>query len=383
MAAGAPRKRIAFVLVGGAHQFLHGLPVAAELSRRPGMAITCYVNTAQDAGVLRDMMAHLGAGPYRVEVMTLPGPTDYFTRALGRPLAFKVLRLLWWGREIRRADAIVTLERTSTLLRLLPGRCPPLIHIPHGVGGARRSGGGGIDRRMRWFDHVLVAGETDREVIVQRGLLPADRVTVVGQVKLAGLRRLGRLERGRLFGNGRPTVLYNPHFHARRGSWQKCGPAVIEAIRASGRYNLVVAPHVRLMQEASAAERSLLLSYHDPEAGIIADPGSTASIDMTYTLGADIYLADFSSQLYEFLIYPRPCVFIDVIGDGGLDDTRLPEMWALGERISRPDDVVDALDRAVAGHESLIGRQQAVVRSAMGDPFGLADEMSADLIARI
>jgi len=376
-------RRIAFVLVGGTHQFLHGLPVAAELSRRPGMRITCYVNTAQDAAVLAEMMAELGAGPYEAQVMTVPGPTDYFTNAFGRPLAFKALRLLWWAWDIRRADAIVTLERTSTMLRMLPGRCPPLIHIPHGVGGARRSGGGGIDRRMRWFDHVLVAGETDREVIVSHGLLPAARVTVVGQVKLAGLRRLGRLERKPLFDNGRPTVLYNPHFHARRGSWQKCGPAVIEAIRDSGRYNLVVAPHVRLMQEASAADRSRLLSYHDPNAGIIADPGSTASIDMTYTLGADIYLADFSSQLYEFLIYPRPCVFIDVIGDGGVDDTRLPEMWALGERISRPAEVVAALDRAVAGHQALIANQEAVVRSAMGDPFGPADELCADLIARI
>lgn len=41
------------------------------------------------------------------------------------------------------------------------------------------------------------------------------------------------------------------------------------------------------------------------------DLGSTASTDMAYTLGADIYLGDESSQVYEFLIEPRSCIFLN------------------------------------------------------------------------
>ena len=32
---------------------------------------------------------------------------------------------------------------------------------------------------------------------------------------------------------------------------------------------------------------------------------------MAYTQRADIYLGDVSSQVYEFLLNPRPCVFLN------------------------------------------------------------------------
>ncbi len=32
---------------------------------------------------------------------------------------------------------------------------------------------------------------------------------------------------------------------------------------------------------------------------------------MSYTTAADIYLGDVSSQVYEFLYEPRPCLFLN------------------------------------------------------------------------
>ena len=32
---------------------------------------------------------------------------------------------------------------------------------------------------------------------------------------------------------------------------------------------------------------------------------------MTYTKQADIYLGDVSSQVYEFMLKPRPCIFFN------------------------------------------------------------------------
>lgn len=40
---------------------------------------------------------------------------------------------------------------------------------------------------------------------------------------------------------------------------------------------------------------------------ILIDLGSKRLLDMSYTSGADIYLGDVSSQVYEFLDTPRPC----------------------------------------------------------------------------
>jgi len=379
-----PPHRIAFSFVGGQHQFLHGAPVAAELAGRPGVQVDAYVPDAAEAGVLAGLLQKLGGSGVNIIVMRLPRTVEWLGahvagQARGQAAPLKALRLVWWSRRMRAADLIVTLERTSTLLKRLPGACPPMAHIPHGVGGARRAGGKGIDRRFALFDKALLAGETDARTTIALGLLPPDKVAVVGQVKLAGLKRLGLLERRPLFDNGLPTVLYNPHFHARRGSWQAFGPEIVARIRKSGRFNLIVAPHVRLFENAPEEERAKWAALSDG-AHMLFDPGSERSMDMTYTLAADIYLGEFSSQLYEFLIYPRPCVFIDVLGDGGAGDTALPAMWASGETVRRAEDVVPALARAAERHPEFIGHQRDLVRRAFGDADSDAADRAADAL---
>lgn len=280
---------------------------------------------------------------------------------------------------MRRCDCIVALERTSALLARLPGRCPPLVQIPHGVGGARKAGGDGVDRRLAAFDLALVPGEADRRSILELGLLPAERVGVVGQVKLAGLRRMGKLQPRRLFGNDRPTILYNPHFHPRRGSWERFGRALIRMVEEDGSFNLVVAPHKRLFAGTRRSAGAALEALSHPDR-LLVDTSSEKLSDMTYTMGADIYLGDFSSQLYEWLILPRPCVFIDQLGDGGADDTKLPEIWSLGETVTDLSGLMPALHRAAAAHATYRSRQIEVMQQAVGDIHADAAECAADRI---
>jgi len=378
--AASPKVRtIAFPLVGGRHQFLHGLPVAASLSRRPGVEVEVFVLNMAETRAAWALLDALGADRVDVIEMRLPRMVEKFTGRRAPETPLKTERLVWWSRRIRRAACIVTLERTSSLLKRLPGRCPPMIHIPHGVGGARRAGGGGLDQRFSRFDLALLAGESDRETTVRLGLLPPERVAIVGQVKLAGLRRLGKLRRHRLFDNDRPTVLYNPHFHPRRGTWARFGRPLIEALREDRGFNLIVAPHMRLFQSRPDEEIEALRALSEPD-WLIVDPGSDRSTDMTYTMAADIYLGDFSSQLYEYLIEPRPCVLIDQLGDGGRDDTMLPRMWSLGERVTEVEQIMPALRRATARHAEHCEAQRATVREAIGLLDEDAGEVAADLI---
>lgn len=373
------KHNIGFSLIGGSHQYLHGLPVAAALSRRADARVELFVPSEADAHVAGDMLAAFGAGETTLTVLTLSQAIERLTSRNGKAAPLKIVRLARWATRMRRMDAIVALERTSALLARLPGRCPPLIQIPHGVGGARRAGGNGVDPRFAAFDLALVAGEADRRSTIALGILPPEQVAAVGQIKLAGLHRLGKLRRRRLFANDRPTILYNPHFHARRGSWTRFGRELIRAVHEDGGFNLVVAPHVRLFASAAPVERAALEAMSDPE-WLIVDTGSGRLMDMTYTLGADIYLGDFSSQLYEWLIFPRPCVFIDQEGDGGAGDTRLPEMWSLGETITGAADVLPALHRATADHLGYKARQITVMHDAIGDIRVPADEVAAERI---
>jgi len=371
--------KVGFVLVGGIHQFLHGLPVAAALSRRQGVIVEVFTPSRSDASAARDMLEALNAGPVTITVLTLPTIVDRALRFLGACGPLKLVRLTWWSGRMRQFNCIVALERTSTWLTRLPGRCPPMVHIPHGVGGPRRASGQGVDRRFSLFDLALVAGPADVRCTVELGLMPPERVLAIGQVKLAGLNRLQRLARRKLFANERPTILYNPHFHPRRGSWAGFGEELIRTVKEDGRFNLIVAPHVRLFAAKAPAERQALEALSDPD-WLIVDLGSERCMNMTYTLGADIYLGDFSSQLFEWLIFPRPCVFIDQVADAGAGDTKLPAMWSLGETVTTPNEVLGALRRATADHGLYKAMQRETMMDAVGDFRSPADENAADSI---
>lgn len=305
--------------------------------------------------------------------MRLPAPIESLNRADTGTLAMKLPRLLWWSRELRRCDVLVTAERTSAILKSLPGYCPPMIHIPHGAGDRAV----GFERRIARFDQVIVAGPKDRDRILGARLLPADRCHVSGYLKVSALRARAA-HSPPLFENGRPTVLYNPHFERRLSSWSRFGRTVVEAVLATEQLNLVVAPHVRMF--AGAPESSLAEWRAMQVPGrFIFDPGSERSLDMTYTQGADIYLGDVSSQVYEFATTPRPCVFLDAHRAkwrGNPDYL----MWQMGEVVDSKQAIMPALLRAAARHGEFVDLQRAMVNAALGDTGPDAPERAAQVI---
>jgi hypothetical protein len=72
---------------------------------------------------------------------------------------------------------------------------------------------------------------------------------------------------------------------------------------------------------------------------------------MTYTGQGDIYLGDVSSQVYEFIARPRPCVFLNAHGVAWGDDPNYL-FWRMGEVIDRIDDLLPALARAPVRFEA-------------------------------
>jgi hypothetical protein len=234
-----------------------------------------------------------------------------------------------------------------------------MIHIPHGAGDQPA----GFEERIALFDQLIVAGPKDRDRTVAAGLLPPERCHVCGYMKIAGVRRL-RADRPPLFANGRPTVLYNPHFKSWLSSWHHAR-AIIDAIRASRRFNLIVAPHVRLFADASPAAWAQWQALQVP-GEVIIDLGSPCCVDMTYTTTADIYLGDVSSQVYEFAVNPRPCVFINA-HDANWRDNPDFRMWQMGEVVTDAAQVMPALLRATADHTTYADVQRRLVREALGD----------------
>ena len=347
--------------------------MAAALSLHPEVQVHLFAATPTVARYACSFLEQLTDRPVASTVMRLPAPLESLNRTDAGVLSMKLPRLLWWSRELRRCDVLVTAERTSTVLKSLPGHCPPMIHIPHGAGDRAV----GFERRIARFDQVIVAGPKDRDRILGAGLVPADRCHVSGYLKVSAVRTLAR-SAAPLFENGRPTVLYNPHFERRLSSWQRFGRAVIEAVLSTDQLNLVVAPHVRMFADTPKSTLAEWQAMQVP-GRFIFDPGSERSMDMTYAQGADIYLGDVSSQVYEFAATPRPCVFLDAHQAqwrGNPDYL----MWQMGEVVESKQAILPALLRAAARHAEFVDLQHSMVNAALGDTGPDAPERAAQVI---
>jgi hypothetical protein len=70
---------------------------------------------------------------------------------------------------------------------------------------------------------------------------------------------------------------------------------------------------------------------------------------MRYTLAADIYAGDVSSQVYEFLLEPKPCVFLNAHGADWQNSPDYP-MWRLGEVADSPERAIERIRTAFDDH---------------------------------
>lgn len=338
--------RFHVIAIGGSHQYLHFLPAAFELSRRGSAIVTIFVLDDDQRDTVEAMATALGYAPPSTCIMHAPA----WLRIAGK--RNKIARLLYWASRLRNADALYSAERTSTLLKRLPGHCPLFIHSPHGFGDRAV----GFEARFSLFDHVIVAGQDARERLVALGRVTPDRCHVAGPVKLAAVARM-EITRPPLFPDSRPVILYNPHSDEAFSSFNAVAARLIDDILADGRYNLVVAPHVKLAQGWADAKRASLMAKAVP-GRVIVDLGSSRSSDMSYTLGADCYVGDVSSQVYEFLTRPRPCLFINAHKANWIGNPDYA-MWTLGPVASADGDLLAAIDHAFETHSTYRGAQAA------------------------
>jgi len=328
------------------HQACHTLPVAFALSEaHPDLEVTIVASSQ----ALLDLAHEVAAG--------WPGHRCRFERARV-PLAAKIADpLLRSWKSIRKLevlrvnaplfrsfDVLVVSEKTSLRLR----RDPSLDHVKivrirHGAG----HGDTGLDQTNAAFELMLVNGDYARRRLVEGGVLPPERCVVVGYPKFDAVAAME--QRPAVFDNGRPTVLYNPHFRREASSWPAMGTQVLEYFAASRRYNLIFAPHVMLYARRRQHGARPLWRFRRYR-NIHIDIGSHASLDMSYLRQADIYLGDVSSQIYEFLYQPRPCIFLDAHGFAGRGDP-IADHWRAGQVLDDVSGLDGALERAPALQE--------------------------------
>ncbi|KAA9020852.1 CDP-glycerol glycerophosphotransferase family protein [Sphingobium limneticum] len=345
---------IAFLAIAEAQQLYHWLPAALELARRPDVRVSILSPSDQ---ILALVESYDPTGSLRrVRLRRPPSRPDSLFRQPSR-----LATLLLNYPTIARFPTLVTTEISSAWLRRVPGFRSRLILIKHGAGDRE----GGYKKRHRDFDLTLVAGEKDRRRMIDRGLCTAETVAVGGYPKFDL-----KADRQRFFPDDKPVLLYNPHFDPALSSWINHGPAMLAALESLTDWNVIIAPHTKLAIKAPPIVSS---APH-----IRVDMGSRHSIDMSYTMSADVYLGDVSSQVYEFLIQPRPCIFLNLDHRDASGDAFAH--WKLGQVIERADALPQALARANDLQPGFVAAQEAAMQQSIDLSPVPASQRQADLI---
>lgn len=361
------------------HQISHTAPVIPALLRYPGVEVRVLTSSDEQAARVRALIGAEAAARVRFVPLAIGRGATTLDRVLRFVAPFRRVATLWQNRAaFAEVDVLVVPETTSLLLRERMGlHRLKFVWIPHGAGDRSV----GFRSVARQFDLVLLSGNKVRDRMLDAGLVTPDSYRIIGYPKFDTI-RAGNLPR--LFADDRPTVLYNPHFDPRLSSWYRMGPAILDWFAGQSRFDLVFAPHVMLFQRrihASVEHRQLhwrpdVAERHREEPHMIIDQGSERSVDMTYTRGADIYIGDASSQVYEWIARPRPAIFINAARLDWHDDPNFAH-WHLGEVVETIDQLASALDRAAADPH----RFDAAQRAAFAATFDQTSQPAADRAA--
>jgi hypothetical protein len=362
------------------HQVRHSAPVIAELVRFPDVEVRVLTSSpAQE----REVRALIGEAAAHVRFQTLlPGRlAAVLDRLLGQVAPFRRVAVLKRNvAAFAELDVLVVPESTSIMLRDRFGlKDLRFVRMQHGAG----------DRSVLYrpviarFDLMLLSGDKVRDRMLDLGLIAQDRSRVVGYPKFD---TVDPAQAGPpLFANGRPTVLYNPHFEPKLSSWYDMGEAVLDWFAGQDRFNLIFAPHVMLFKRrihASVEHRRMrwrqdVAEWFRSVPHMLIDTGSTRSTDMSYIRAADIYLGDASSQIYEWIARPRPAIFLDPSHAAWQDNPDFAH-WELGEVIRDAAMLPGALDRAMAAPDAFRDAQQAAFRAT----FSVEEEPASRRAAR-
>lgn len=353
------------------HQIAHSLPIALQMAKSGAADVTLAVtNTLVEAEIRRLSGAAL-EGMKIVPLQTKSTVSQILVRALDSLVPARKLLVYRDNLDFfRQFDALVVSEKSSLILKTGYGlQDVKFIHTRHGAGDRAI----GFNAESAQFDLILVSGEKIRDRLVRDAGVPPEKIRITGYAKFD----IVVPEQKPLFpASDRRTILYNPHPSPHLSSWFKFGAEVLEQFYQSGRYNLIFAPHVMLFARpwTVTIDRLSIASAKKPDPRyydaphMLMDLGSPACTDMTYTNAADLYLGDVSSQVYEFLHRPRPCLFLDA-HDTQWQGNPNYRHWTTGPVKTDAKEIIGAVDAAFATQASYNDAQ----RNALADSFSVTD----------
>lgn len=366
------RKKVGFIFAHERpHQMPHVAPIINEICQTDeSVDVHAFVLGKTNVDVLKSLLTPDARKKITITLLKAPLWARLVERMIGGagPLE-RLYSLRAHANDFAEMTVLAAPDLTSLTLRKNEDMAGTiLVYTSHGAGDRAV----GFNPKIGKFDHVFVPGDKIRTRMLEQGVISEGQYSVVGYPKFDGV-ACGIDEKPSFFDNDKPVVLYNPHFDPTLSSWFEEGEAVLDYFVRQDRYNLIFAPHVMLFTRKLHVTSDLkifklrkrLSKLYARAKNIHVDVGSTASIDMSYTQAADIYLGDASSQVYEFLTHPRPSLFIDVNETDWRSDPNFAH-WHLGDVISSAAELGDALASIEAAPEKYAQRQEEAFLKTFG-----------------
>ncbi|MFD1095368.1 hypothetical protein [Salegentibacter chungangensis] len=331
------KKKIAFLFLDEIHHLFHFISIAIELSKTNRVHILTYKGVDD---LLYKSLGDLKGDKLVVEEL----PTFPFRSFTDKLKNRKLPRKGFWLKRnlnylLNEFNAVVFTDYFHRyLLEARKNNSPKLLKFSHGTPGRAYA----FNENLQDFDFQLLIGNYQYKQYKKLGIL-GKNYAITGYSKFDAVKHCPKRQ---IFKNKRTTVLYNPHFDPDFSSWQDEGLNILEFFYKQDTYNLIFAPHLHLFQKKKGGESKKVISekYFSSD-NIHIDLGSVASVNMTHVHNADIYMGDVSSQIYEFITTPRPCLFLNTKNFNYKKDISF-RFWQCGPVIENSNNLKENLELA-------------------------------------
>ncbi len=355
--------KVAFLILDDLHHVHHVAPIAFELSQTT--QYQCVIYLQNHSLSLVNKIAALYPQQRCQLIILSPSIFRKMMRFWRRGICSARRLIRQQAKELLTYHAVVTpdLNLGWLIKKAQSYQKKPLFFLTFHGGGSRVR----PYHLLMDYDFVFLCGENRFKQFQQIGFLDKTEYAITGYPKFDVIPVDFK---PKLFVNDKPVVLYNPHFDLKISSWQPWGLQILEYFFQSKEYNLIFAPHCNLFRQ-HVSIRQISQKYFSAT-NIIIDTGSEKSVDMTYSQAADIYLGDVSSQVFEFIRRPRPCLFLNPYH---LDKTNYV-YWNFGRVINDFNSFTEALEQSSKDHSFADVQQQFFVET-----FSLCEQSSSSRAA--
>ena len=360
------KKRIGFLHIDNVHQVYHSASIAFELSRiAPEFSVELIVSTKANLILLQKLAENFPEHNCKfVYLKRYFFQNDIIQKIRNKPFPRKSLIFKHNKKLLSEYDAFISTDFYSILLKKRFGiKKAKYIFAFHGAG----DGTSGYNEHVGMYDHYLFSGNKTKDRCSELGYLNEKKWKIIGYPKFDFYPK-ENLNPG-LFPNSRPTIIYNPHFDDALSSWPHWGEEILEYFYNSEKYNLIFAPHIMLFGKFKRSRR--LKKFKNASNIIIDKGGSLEGINMTYTRLADLYLGDVSSQIYEFMYRPRPCIFLNPNKTAWTNNPSYL-FWKMGPVLTSINELDSMLSSGLKSNEQYVATQKSLVSQT----FDLTDTLS-------